>query len=522
MKTPRRIGRASALAITFGAGLSALLLSRGPAAADDADSNAARTQPTTETVVAAARNPNRVAFRPAFVLDAHAPSGPVNNIYGGPEVDQNAGVATDGAGHWVAVWHSSDKVGGRSGHDYDILLARSSDNGLTWTQPVALNTNAANDVGDDLEPVVRTDETGVWIVTWDSDETFGGKYGLDRDIFFARSTDNGESWSAPAPLNLNADKDWGKDNEPRLAADGRGNWVAVWASTDSLGNRIGGDSDILVAHSTDKGETWTHPVALNNNAAADKGFDSSPDIITDASGRWLAAWSAGDSGLQGIGNDRDILIAHSDDNGGTWSDPAPLNSSATSDANSDWTPRLASDGRGHWVAVWSSADSLGDTIGVDRDILVSRSTDNGDTWSTARALNRNAATDAAEDSAPAIVSDGLGNWVVAWHAWGDLGYSDGSDADIAVAYSADDGVTWTDPTHINDRAAGDAVDDLLPALATDGRGHIVAVWQSFNPPDANVKDSEWRILAAGTSISATGTAPPPSAASPGASDKPVP
>ena len=528
MNTPRRMRGASALEIAFAAGLAALLLSANPAGADDPDADSKPAQPTSETVVAAARAPSKLDFRPAFVLDAYPPSGRVTNIYGGPEVEQNASVATDGAGHWVAVWHSSNKVGGRSGHDYDILFARSSDNGLTWTKPAALNTNAATDVGDDLEPVVRTDETGVWITVWDSDETFGGQYGLDRDVFFSRSVDNGETWSPPAPLNLNAARDWGKDTEPRLAADGRGNWVAVWASTDSLGNRIGGDGDILVAHSTDKGQTWTHPAPLNNNAPTDKGRDSSPDIITDASGRWLAAWSSADSGLEGIGADRDILIAHSDDNGAAWSDPAPLNSAATSDDNNDWTPRMASDGRGHWIAVWSSADSLGDTIGVDRDILISVSTDNGDTWSASRALNRNAAVDSAEDSAPVIVSDGLGNWIVAWSAWGDLGYAAGSDADIAIAYSADDGASWTEPTHINDRAAGDAVDDLLPALATDGRGHVVGVWQSFNPPDENAKDSEWRILAASTSIAApvgaAANVPAPKPAQPAAdaSDKAVP
>jgi Neuraminidase (sialidase) len=451
----------------------------------------------TDTVVPAPRvAATAPQFRPPFMLNSHSPSAPVSNIYGGPEVEQNSSVATDGAGHWIAVWHSTDTLQGRSGRDYDILVARSIDNGITWSAPAALNTNAQTDYGDDLAPFVRTDEGGVWIAAWMSTETFGGKYGLDRDLFFARSLDNGQTWSDPAPLNTNAAQDWGDDYEPRLATDGSGNWVAVWSSSDSLGNRIGGDRDILVSRSTDSGQTWTHPMPLNNNASADKGFDTSPDIVTDASGRWLCAWSAGDSGIQGIGTDRDILIARSDDKGATWTDPAPLNSNATSDENSDWTPRLASDGRGNWVAVWSSADSLGDTIGVDRDILVSRSTDNGTSWSTARALNRNAAGDAREDAAPSIASDGTGNWLVIWQAWGGLSYRDGSDADIAVAYSMDDGASWTDPVHINEHAMSDDVDDILPSLATDGAGHWVATWQSFHPPDETAKTSEWRLLAA--------------------------
>jgi hypothetical protein len=479
----------------------------------------ARTQPA--TVVAAALLPKRAPeFRSPFLLNAHAPMAPVTNVYGGPEVEQNASAATNGAGQWVAVWHSSGTVRGTRGRDYDIMVARSSDNGVTWSEPAILNSNAGTDIGDDLAPMIRTDESGAWITVWTTNETFGARYGLDRDIFYSRSTDDGQTWSDPEPLNTNASQDWGEDVEPRLATDGSGNWVVVWSSTDSLNNRLGGDSDILVARSTDTGKTWTYPMPLNNSAPTDKGFDTSPDIVTDASGRWLAAWSAGDSGIVSIGTDRDILIARSDDNGATWSDPAPLNSNATSDENSDWTPRLASDGRGNWITVWSSADSLGDTIGVDRDILVSRSSDNGSSWSTARALNRNAATDAREDSSPTIASDGMGNWLVAWHAWGGLNYRDGSDADIAVAYSADDGTTWSEPVHINDNPTGDGLDDLLPSLATDGAGHWLTVWQAFHPPDASVKTSEWRVLAAAGLLA--GEAEPLAAGQQGASAEGAP
>jgi hypothetical protein len=253
---------------------------------------------------------------------------------------------------------------------------------------------------------------------------------------------------------------------------------------------------------------------LNNNATTDKGFDSSPEVITSVG---AAVVVGGRFGIQGIGTDRDILIARSDDMGATSTDPAPLNSNATSDENSDWTPRLASDGRRKWVAVWSSADSLGETKGVDRDILVSRSADNGDSWSTARALNRNAAVDSREDASPAIASDGTGSWLVIWHAWGGLNYRDGSDADIAIAYSVDDGQSWSEPVHINERPMSDGIDDLLPSLATDGVGHWVAAWQSFQPPDETTKASEWRVLAAPGLLKAESMPP----ATPGGEEGPV-
>jgi hypothetical protein len=80
-----------------------------------------------------------------------------------------------------------------------------------------------------------------------STETFGGQYGLDRDLFMSRSTDNGETWSAPMPLNTNAAQDWGDDFEPRLA-DGSDNWVCGRRTT--AGNRKGGDRDMFRARQT--------------------------------------------------------------------------------------------------------------------------------------------------------------------------------------------------------------------------------------------------------------------------------
>jgi hypothetical protein len=63
-------------------------------------------------------------------------------------------VTTDGlaVATWVAVWHSAEDLYDANlddtiGEDADILVARSMDGGATWTAPVALNTNAASDVG---------------------------------------------------------------------------------------------------------------------------------------------------------------------------------------------------------------------------------------------------------------------------------------------------------------------------------------------------------------------------------------
>jgi len=299
--------------------------------------------------------------------------------------DQNPQVTTDGNGTWVAVWYSRDSLGDTIGTDADILVARSTDAGGTWTPPAPLNANAASDMRNDYRPQVTTDAQGTWVAVWYSFDSLGGTLGTDSDILVARSTDAGVSWTAPEPLNTNAASDTGNDNVPQLTTDGAGAWVAVWYSEDSLGDTIGTDGDILVARSTDGGVTWTPPAALNTNAASDGGEDDWPQLTADGQGIWIAVWQS-DSLRGTLGADSDILMARSTDAGVSWTAPSRLNIDASSDENDDWIPQLTTDGLGTWVAVWVRAAK-------DADILVARSTDAGVSWTAPRQLESNAAND---------------------------------------------------------------------------------------------------------------------------------
>ncbi|UCG33780.1 MAG: exo-alpha-sialidase, partial [Phycisphaerales bacterium] len=194
-----------------------------------------------------------VTYPEALNTNAGSDSGPE----GGPQV------TTDGAGHWVAVWHSLESLGGATRADWDILAARSSDNGVNWTYPEPLNNNAGTDSGNDWNSQVVTDGAGHWVAVWQSSETLGGTIKTDTDILMARSTDNGANWTDPEPLNTNAETDVGDDDDAQVTTDGAGNWLAVWSSTDTLGGTIGNDPDILVARSSDNGDNWTYPEALN-------------------------------------------------------------------------------------------------------------------------------------------------------------------------------------------------------------------------------------------------------------------
>ena len=286
------------------------------------------------------------------------------------EGDGWAQVTTDGSGNWVAVWESEEDLSG-AGTDADIFVARSTNNGATWTAPALLNTNATTDSGWDYDPQVTTDNAGHWVAVWESRENLSGA-GTDYDILVARSTDNGATWTAPALLNTNATTDSGWDVSPQVTTDGWGNWVAVWFSYENLSG-AGTDEDIFTARSTDNGATWTAPDLLNTNATTDLMGDYNPQVTTDNAGNWVAVWRSNED-LSGAGTDRDIFVARSTDNGVTWTAPALLNTNATTDLQGDYLPQVTTDNAGNWVAVWqSNTANIGGGIGIDCDILFSMS-----------------------------------------------------------------------------------------------------------------------------------------------------
>jgi hypothetical protein len=387
-------------------------------------------------------------------------------------------VATDGAGHWVAVWDSQENLGGTIGTDEDIFVSRSIDNGLNWSPPVALNTNAATDAGNDVGPQVATDAAGNWVAVWHSNDNLGRTIGTDPDIFVSRSTDNGATWSPPAPLNTNAASDVENDQFPQVATDGTGHWVAVWRSRENLGGTIGTDFDIFVSRSTDNGLKWSRPVALNTNADSDAGNDVDPQVATDVGKNWVAVWESSDTLGGRVGTDEDIFVSRSTDNGLNWSPPAPLNTNAASDVGVDLSPQVTTDAAGHWVTVWTSFDTLGGTIGTDEDILVSRSTNDGVNWSPPVPLNTNATSDAGDDERPQVATDGVGNWLALWDSTDTLGGTVRADLDIFVARSTDNGATWSPPAPLNTNAASDPGGDLFPQVATDRAGNWLALWLS--------------------------------------------
>jgi cysteine-rich repeat protein len=421
------------------------------------------------------------AFAPASPLAANAASDAAGD---GPPA-----VAAGANGTRIAVWESNDTLGGTLGSDLDVLFARSTDGGATWSAPAPLDPLAASDIAADGEAVVATDGQGTWVVAWRSNRLSGGRIG-DVDVLFARSLDDGLTWSPAELVHAQLASDGRTDDQPALATDGQGTWVVAWRS-------VQGESDLLFARSSDGGATWSAPAPLNQNAASDGGNDQRPALASDGQGTWLAAWSSTETLGGTLGIDEDVLLARSSDGGLTWSAPQPLNANAASDSGHDSLPALAADGAGGWLAVWQSGDSLGGTLGNDLDVLAARSSDAGQSWSAPAPVSTRAALDGARDAAPALACGARGRCTVAWHSNDDLGAGIGTDFDVLFATSEDGGATWSATAALDPRATLDVGVDQDVRLATDGRGGWAGVWRSTDSFGGTIGGDWDPLVAAG-------------------------
>jgi hypothetical protein len=242
------------------------------------------------------------------------------------------------------IWNRSFGV------DMHIIFAKSLDMGDIWTPNVQVDDSTKSGKSS---PIVRVDANGYIYVVWEDHRT--PEYG---DIYFAESTDGGETWTNP-DVRVHADS-MGVQRFPSMGIDPSGTIYVVY---ESWGENY---SNIYLVKSTDDGETWSWPhVQVDDGRPGNHYY---PELAVGQDGTVYASWSY-------WGGDH-ILFARSTDGGETWSRPSIQVDYAPSNYFWNDNSSIAVDEVGNIYVSWD-AHNYADAY---PDIFGGMSTDGGETW----------------------------------------------------------------------------------------------------------------------------------------------
>ena len=305
---------------------------------------------------------------------------------------------------------------------YQILFAKSTDGGATFTTPV----NISNNSGDSSYPKVLVSENNIYVV-WAFTVT-----NKDYDILFSKSTDGGATFATPVNLSNTV----GDTGLPQMVMSGNNIYI-TWE------NNGPGNFDVFVAKSTDSGNTFYAPVNVSKNPKP----SGAPQIVASGNDVYVV-W------MDNTPGNYDIFVAKSTDNASTFGTPVNV-SNNTGDSGYQ---QIALSENNLYVA-WT------DTISKSNyDILFAKSTDGGATFTTPVNISKNVG---ASGWPQVSVS---GNIYVIWEDITTGSY------DILISKSIDGGATFTIPVNISNTTDNS---NFKQMVLSDN--NVYVVWQDGAP-----------------------------------------
>jgi len=251
------------------------------------------------------------------------------------------------------------------------------------------------------------------------------RHGLEREIYYKRSTDEGISWGADTRLT----NDPANSDLSSVAVSGQVVYV-VWYDLRNVSS-----SEIYCKRSTDAGLNWGDDIRLTDNA----GVSSHPSVTVF--GQIVhVVWQDSRDGNQ---TNQEIYYKRSTDGGESWgTDTRLTNNSAIS-----WRPSVSVSGSVVHV-VWQDTRD-----GANGEIYYKRSTDGGESWGTDTRLTNDPAISIIASLA---VSGSVVH--VCWHDTRDGHY------EIYYKRSTDGGESWG----IDTRLTNDPDGSVSPSVAVSG------------------------------------------------------
>ena len=268
--------------------------------------------------------------------------------------------------------------GGIDGVDNnDIYYANSTDKGNTWSTNTQINDDGG--IAKQQSATIAIDSKGHIHIVWEDNRS--GNF----DTYYANSTDGGTTFSSNKRIN---DVSTGS-RHPTIDIDDATDYIyVVWGDYRDPVNK----PDIYFTRSTDGGFTFEANKKVNKRDAN----DDVESFLTVRDGLIAVAWG------HYIGGDSGIYLATSTDGGGNFSDSVKVN-----DVGGAWGwPHIVIDSNQKISVVFE------DNRNGNKDIYYANSTDGGLTFGTNQMVNDD--TVLAHQRMPCIDVDSNDFLFIAW------------------------------------------------------------------------------------------------------------
>ena len=273
-------------------------------------------------------------------------------------------------------------------NDNPVLVATSTDGGETFGKPVNINESidlTQNIGGKDYGLLMSTSfgrpfmtaHEGVLLAVADSrtpaDQRVPGESYPALPMLVGRSTDQGQTWTVTKlgpPVFTGA----GAMTGMGWTAEGgdSGTFVLAYAATPET-SETSGIEDIVVQRSTDNGQTWTAPVAIDDDRPEQNATSFYPQLSVAPNGRVDVVWQDN----RGLADFRfHTRYTYSTDGGATWAENVqvtdqPINFNIGISFNSDIrTPPGVASTNEYAVIGWADP-RFGDETSQTQDAFVS-------------------------------------------------------------------------------------------------------------------------------------------------------
>jgi len=291
----------------------------------------------------------------------------------------------------------------------------------------------------------------------------GSLYGAN-DLY---SFDYGETWQGKVQGAGGSNS-----GDPATAIGLNGRWYVNYISNP------GGQG---VAYSDDQGANWTaRTIAPNPGSLADKNhFWIDNSLTSTYEGNLYNLWTD-----FGGPYDSEIVVSHSSDDGDTWSPRVPISNAVNAGSHNQGV-NVNTGPNGEVYAVWAIYDGF---PADEKALGFSRSFDGGATWETATRIIGNlrgirtseTSKNHRVNSFPVMSVDisggpNNGNIYVVWTNIGIPGVNQNESIDVYMIKSTDQGSTWTSPTRVNQDPYGEGKEHYFPWITCDPENGILSV-----------------------------------------------